>query len=765
MDVSDDAEPSPQEGHHWSRWFVVSVCTLALMAAAAPFIAFSAFRVLTVEATTPIDWVPLQFAPRRAYQEFVKEFESGDVVVVSWPGCELGSPALARLVEAATGDKSPRDRQGRPWFEGIATGSTVLDRLLEPPLALPRETAIERLTGILVGPDGKSTMAVLGFTQEGLADRKHAVAWIKDTIRQTATIDDDAVHMAGPVVDNVSVDVASNDSLDTYAAPAAVLILLLTWWSLKSFGYACLVFVVSLWCVGLAFATMYLFGDRMNPVLIVMPVLVLALGVSGGIHLVNYLVESLAAGGRSGAATRAVRLGWLPCLLSAGTTAIGLASLVVSELEPIRAFGFHASIAVMATLFTLFLIVPGVFERWPIADRRLQSHQEAAAGSGHGGGFTKGFATFCIRFAPAIVALFFLSMAVTGAGVPGIRTSVRIDTLFPPESRVISDYRWIEEHIGPLVPIEVMLEFSKDSPVPPAERLELLERVADRIGQTVGASTVMSAALFLPDTPQGSGPLASARRRVVAKKLERSLVAIDDMKYIRNRDGGQLWRATARISALREVDYGVLLDKVRKDVEPVIAEAGGAGRGISVACTGIMPLVHAIQNTLLSDLFWSFLSACALILVVMMIVERGFFAGLVAMISNVFPMILMFGFLGWTQTPLDIGSVMTASIALGMAIDGTLHFLTFYRRSIDSGLAPAAAVYAAFEHCAAAMTESTIVCALGILIFSLSSFAPTSRFSWMLAALMMAALAGDLVLLPAMLVGPLGKCFKARHRT
>ena len=764
MDVSDDAKPSAQERRHWNRWFVLSVCTLAAMAAAGPFIAFSAFRVLSVEATTPIDWVPLQFAPRRAYQEFVKEFESGDVVVVSWPGCELGSPALARLVEAAAGDKAPRDRQGRPWFEGIATGSTVLDRLMEPPLSLPRETAIERLTGILVGPDGKTTMAVLGFTPEGLADRKHAVAWIKDTIRQTATIDDDAVHMAGPVVDNVSVDVASNDSLDTYAAPAAVLILLLTWWSLRSFGYACLVFVVSLWCVGLSFATMYLFGDRMNPVLIVMPLLVLALVVSGGIHLVNYLVESLTSGGRSGAAARAIRLGWLPCLLSAGTTAIGLASLVVSELEPIRAFGFHASIAVMAALIALFLIVPGVFERWPITDRRLQAHQEAAAGSGHGGGFTKGFATFCIRFAPVIVALFFLSIFVTGAGVPGIRTSVRIDTLFPPESRVISDYRWIEEHIGPLVPIEVMLEFSEDSTVPPADRLALLERVADRLGQTVGAGTVMSAALFLPDTPQGTGPLASARRRVVAKKLERSLVAIDDMKYIRNRDGGQLWRATARISALREVDYGVLLDQVRKDIEPVIAEAGGAGRGISVACTGIMPLVHAIQNTLLSDLFWSFLSACVLILVVMMVVERGVFAGLVAMISNVFPMILMFGFLGWTRTPLDIGSVMTASIALGMAIDGTLHFLTFYRRSIDSGLAPAAAVYAAFEHCAAAMTESTIVCALGILVFSLSSFAPTSRFSWMLAALMMAALAGDLVLLPAMLVGPLGKCFKARHR-
>ncbi|NQW46286.1 MAG: MMPL family transporter [Planctomycetes bacterium] len=763
MDMSEGTAPPALEGPLWTRWFVVSVCTLALMAAAAPFIAFSAFNVLSVEATTPIDWVPLQFAPRQAYQEFVKEFESGDVVVVSWPGCELGSPGLTRLVEAVSGDKSPRNQQGLPWFEGVATGSTVLDRLIEPPLSLNRETAVERLTGLLVGPDGKTTLAVIGFTPEGLADRKHAVAWIRNTIRQTAMIDNDAVHMAGPVVDNVSVDVASNDSLDTYAAPGALLILLLTWWSLKSFWYACLVFVVSLWCVGLAFATMYLCGDRMNPVLIVMPVLVLALGVSGGIHLANYLVESLAAGGRRGAATRAVRLGWLPCLLSAGTTAIGLASLVVSELEPIRAFGFHASIAVMATLFTLFLVLPGVFERWPITDRRLQAHQDAAAGSGHGDGFTKGFASFCIRFAPAIVAAFFLSMVVAGMGVPGIRTSVRIDTLFPPTSRVISDYRWIEEHIGPLVPIEVVLDFSKDSPVPPAERLELLERVADRLAETAGASTVMSAALFMPDTPEGSGPLASARRRVVARKLERSLVAIDDMKYIRNHDDGQLWRATARISALREVDYGDLLDQVRTDIAPIIDEAGGAARGISVACTGIMPLVHAIQNTLLSDLFSSFVSACVLITVVIMWVERGVFAGLVAMISNVFPMILMFGFLGWTRTPLDIGSVMTGSIALGMAIDGTLHFLTFYRRSIDSGLEPAAAVNAAFEHCAAATTESTLVCALGILVFSLSSFAPTSRFSWMLALLMMAALAGDLVLLPAMLVGPLGRCFKRRR--
>ena len=759
MNVSDGTAPrqdrqqavatAPQP----SGWFFLSLCTLAAMAAAVPVIARSAVAVLRVESTTAIEWVPRDFAPRRAYEEFVREFESGDVVVLSWPGCELGSPTLDRLVEAAAGDRGPRDAAGRPWFDAVATGSSVLERLMAPPLALDREEAIARLRGVLVGPDGRATCVVIGFTRAGLADRRSAMQWITDTVRRIATVDDAAVHMAGPVVDCVTVDEASNGSFDTFAAPAGLVVLLLTWWSLRSFGYACLVFLLSLWCVGLSFTTLHFWGDRMNPVLIVMPVLVLVLGVSAGIHLVNYLVESLAEGGSRGVATRAVRLGWLPCLLSAGTTAIGLFSLVVSELEPIRTFGFHGSIAVMATLACMFLVLPGIFERWPTPPRRGRADVGSA-------GIARPFATAVIRRAPLVVLAFFAAMAAAGAGVPRIRTSVRIDTLFNADSKVIRDYAWIEEHIGPLVPIEVLLQFAADSPAQPAERLDLLERVGEQLASTTSADTVMSAALFLPDLPPGAGPLASARRRVAARKLERSLTAIDDMKYIRGRDGVQLWRATARISALRDVDYGELLGQVRDDIRPIVAEAGGQSRGIDAACTGVMPLVHAIQNTLLTDLFTSFLSACGLITVVMMVVERGVAAGLVSMISNVFPMILMFGLLGWTRTPLDIGSVMTASIALGMAIDGTLHFLTFFRRAVDSGLEPDAAVYAAFDHCSAAMTQSTVVCGLGILTFSASSFAPTSRFAWMLALLLAAALAGDLVLLPAMLVGPLGRCFR-----
>jgi len=729
------------------------------MALSAPFIACAALSVLAVDSTTPMEWVPKTFAPRQVYEAFTKQFQSGDVVVLSWSGCELGSPALDRLIDAATGPKAPRNAAGQLWFDAVVSGSRVIDTLIAAPLFLDRTTAVDRLKGILVGPDGRTTCMVIAFTPEGLADRKRAVAWIGSLVAQTAVVNPAEVFMAGPVVDNVSVDRASTDSLNTFAPPAAVVILLLTWWSLRSFSYACLICVVSLWCVGLSFATLVACGDRMNPVLIVMPLLVLVLGVSSGIHLVNYLVESLAHGGPRGVAMRAIRLGWLPCVLSASTTAIGLGSLVVSELEPIRVFGFHAAIGVMATCACMFLVVPGFFERWPIAARatsRARPHQPDQAAS------SQRVALWVMRFSTPIVAVLFVAMGVMAAGVSGIRTSVQIDTLFQPASRVIRDYSSIEEKIGPLVPIEVIVRFADGHDVRPVQRLELAEAIQQRLSQMEGVSAVLSAVTFLPESTTAGGVRLTVRKAIMARKLEQSLVDDEQMKYIRNIEGGQLWRVTARASALSGMDYGKFLQTAQDAIDPLVAAAGGQSRGITAAYTGVMPLVHAIQNTLLHDLFTSFLSAGVVISVVMMLVEGGIVAGLVAMISNVFPIILLFGFLGWTRTPLDIGSVMTASIALGMAIDGTLHFLTFYRRAIEVGANPKDAVLAAFEHCAAAMTQSAVVCGLGILVFSASSFAPTSRFAWMLCLLLAAALVGDLVLLPAMLVGPLGLIYKRR---
>jgi predicted RND superfamily exporter protein len=296
----------------------------------------------------------------------------------------------------------------------------------------------------------------------------------------------------------------------------------------------------------------------------------------------------------------------------------------------------------------------------------------------------------------------------------------------------------------------------------------MVREVGAALGGLSGVTGVVSAALFMPEAEPSSGSRAAIRKAVIARKLEANLSGLAEMRMIRDVDGDQLWRVTARTSALAGIDYDEFLKLVRDRVEPIVAAHGGVAEGVRADYTGVMPLINAIQKTLLHDLFTSFLSACGVISLVMMAVEGGVVAGAVAMIPNVFPMILLFGLLGWTGAALDIGSVMTASIALGMAVDGTFHFLTFFRRglaeagpaAIPSAMARAAAVHAAFRHSAAALCASSLVCGLGILAFAPSAFAPTRRFAWMLSLLVAAALVGDLVVLPALLASPLGRWFR-----
>lgn len=185
---------------------------------------------------------------------------------------------------------------------------------------------------------------------------------------------------------------------------------------------------------------------------------------------------------------------------------------------------------------------------------------------------------------------------------------------------------------------------------------------------------------------------------------------------------------------------------------------------MSLHATGIMPLVHDIQRQLMHDLRSSFLLAFVIITIVMTVMQGSVEGGLVAMLPNVFPTLAIFGLLGWLRVPVDIGSVMTASIALGIAVDDTFHFLTYFQRRIEEGDTRQDAVFQALEHCGKAMLQTSLICGAGMLVFALSDFQPSARFAWMMVALFAAAIFGDLVLLPALLVGPLGKLWEIRER-
>jgi uncharacterized protein len=137
-------------------------------------------------------------------------------------------------------------------------------------------------------------------------------------------------------------------------------------------------------------------------------------------------------------------------------------------------------------------------------------------------------------------------------------------------------------------------------------------------------------------------------------------------------------------------------------------------------------------------------------------------AGLVSMVPNIFPIVMVFGSLGWLGIKVDIGIMMTASVALGVAVDDTIHFLTWFRRGLKQGLDRASSTLLAYDRCATAMTQTTIIGGLGLAVFATSTFTPTQQFGYLMITMLSTALVGDLLLLPALLASPLGRFFGGR---
>jgi predicted RND superfamily exporter protein len=185
---------------------------------------------------------------------------------------------------------------------------------------------------------------------------------------------------------------------------------------------------------------------------------------------------------------------------------------------------------------------------------------------------------------------------------------------------------------------------------------------------------------------------------------------------------------------------------------------------IGTMYTGLVPIVYKAQHALLQSLVESTGWAFVAISIVMILVLRSVSAGLISMIPNIFPVVIVFGYMGWRQTLVDIGTMMTASVAMGVAVDDTVHFLTWFRRGLDEGRDRKGAIMLAYDRCATAMTQTTLIGGLGLSVFAFSTFTPTQRFGVLMLTLMVAALIGDLVFLPAILAGPAGRVFSRSKR-
>ena len=175
--------------------------------------------------------------------------------------------------------------------------------------------------------------------------------------------------------------------------------------------------------------------------------------------------------------------------------------------------------------------------------------------------------------------------------------------------------------------------------------------------------------------------------------------------------------------------------------------------------TGGVPVVYKAQNQLLDDLKVSFLTAFLIIGLILVCLFRSVRCGVLAVYPSLLPVIFVFGIVGWIGLRVEMGTMLTGSAALGIAVDNTVHFITWYRIGHQRGLDRKEATRLAYRKCGSAMFQTSSVCSLGLVTYMISPFIPTIYFSFFMCALLFSALVSDLTVLPAILFSNWGKIF------
>ena len=626
---------------------------------------------------------------------------------------------------------------------------------------------------------GTPVAVLVALSEAGREDRKLAFAAIRDTALSVG-ISADELRLGGrPVAGHEINQYVKKSGWNRTAAiwnlpqrspilTSMIISLMLALFLLRSVLLTAVVQVSSVYAMCLALSLVPVTGGSMNMVLVVMPTLLLVLTLSAAIHVANYWRHASHSDPTT-AVERAVKDAWLPCVLAAITTAIGMLSLATSPLVPVRDFGVYSAVGCVILLAVVLYGLPAMLQYLP-AGRILKN-------SNAGQQRWQAFGNLVIRWRAGITIGCVILFAVGCFCLRYFKTETKVIRYFPQTARIVQDYDFLEENLSGIVPVDTIVRFDAASrqEVNFLERQKIVADVQQAIHDHPEISGALSLATFMADPtrpPESASRFVRMRWNKRAATIEdkifetnksairRFLARPDDARWLMtpgdgklNQAGDELWRITAQVAIQSELDYNQLTTDLDTRAATVLRTTPGANHTV----TGMVPVFLRTQEAVLQSLIKSFALAFVLIAIVMAIVLRNPIAGMITMLPNLLPVAVVFGLISWLGIAVDIGTMITASVALGIAVDGTLHLLQWFRSRLQAGDSRTEAVRDSMVHCGPALTQTSLVVGIGLLALTQAELLLVSRFGWMMSALIGAALVADLVLLPALLAGPLGR--------
>jgi len=500
------------------------------------------------------------------------------------------------------------------------------------------------------------------------------------------------------------------------------------------------------WTIG----CMALLRIPMSMLTMIVPVFLVAVGTAYCLHIVSeYLACRRTAASPAEAIIDTFAGIALPTFLAVLTTAIGLGSLLVNRISAIQEFAVFSCFGIISTLIIVLTFLPAALRFVPLRAKDPQR------GTDPGPGFT--------RFIGKIVDLDLnhqkLVLPIIGAlalicliGIFRIRVETNPVEYLKDDAAVKRNFIDIYRNLSGSFPLNVVMGQSQPDYFDKPQHLADIARMQAYLATLPGVDKTLSFADYLKlvnyvlnrfEPKYYSLPAEDFEVRILMNNYT-TILGEDMFTRFMNPDHSKAnilllthLSSSRQFLALREKALAFAKNNFSKDLDWEV--------------TGLGMVIAASSHQLTLGQVKSLSITMILVFGIMFILFMSSKVGLIAIIPNLFPIIINFGIMGWLGIELSMATSLIASIAIGLAVDDTIHYLARYNREFKKDLDDKRAIRDTLQHVGRPITFTTITICAGFAVLMFSSFKPTAIFGAMMVITSLAALVGDLVLLPSLI--------------
>ncbi len=704
------------------------------------------------------------FAPDNADIQLLlqsrQDFGGDEFVIVAWrePGLihldpENEIPELSETSASRIADLSQKLSE----LPGVDKEHTRdLERFLKksPYNKNTRQKMLNLFEGVLIGPDQKSTAIVLQLlpADNSPVSRAETVAAIREMAR--ATIPDAAV--AGEAVQIQDMfNLVERDGNILYIASLAVLsaMLLIIFknvrWVLASVG----IVIASVACTR---AILVIWGAQLSMVSSMLNSLVTVISIGTTTHIIVYYREQRAKFDQHEATVRTLQDLWHPVMWTVITIAVGFAALLVSDITPVRSFAIMMTLGTLMVIVVSIAVLPATFASGivPIPGRvRMEEPLDRLLD----------------KMAHAIdrhpIQTTFWCAVLTAVTAPGLfimQVETDFSKNFRESSPIVQSLKFVESNLGPAGSWDVAF----DVPDPITNNfLDSTRELTDRL-QKLSSEGIKLSVLSLNDGIDIPPRFGNSIKRLNTFTNKQSDLVAGFYNPERHRMRIVLHSPEQQPTHLKLVQIQRVRDvvanhfdkqhaiKMERADTALVASGSAMTSSVSASpkesasATGLFVLMAHIIDSLLQDQIRSFTVASIGTVICMWIAFGSLRIGLISLVPNVFPIGIVTGTLGLLNVPVNIGTAMIASVAMGFT--ASVHYVAVFQKSLPE-VGVTRALQIAQSGVGVAVVLAHIALVAGFMVLTVSEFIPLVYFGALLSLSMIGGLVSDLVMLPLLL--------------